>query len=98
MDRDAENEEERIANEDARDFCASKAKMLSFYERKRPFFSDIDVRAFAKINGVHPGLVVGQIHFLTKEYRNLRQHLVGVRKFIKNAAIVDGWGDIAPVN
>ncbi len=97
-DNAVENEEERIANDEARDFCVSKEKMLSFYERKRPFFSDIDVRAFAKLNGIHPGLVVGQIHFLTKEYRNLRQHLVGVRKFITNSAIVDGWGDIAPVN
>lgn len=94
----SESEEERIANDEARDFCMAKEKMQSFYDRKHPFFSDNDVRAFAKINGVHPGLVVGQIHHMTGEYRNLRQHLISVRKFVIGAAIVDGWGDIAPVN
>ncbi len=94
----SESEEERIANDEARDFCVPKDKMLSFYQRKHPFFSDVDVRAFAKINGVHPGLVVGQIHHMSGEFRNLRQHLVNVRKHVVGSAIVDGWGDIAPVN
>jgi HTH-type transcriptional regulator/antitoxin HigA len=93
-----ESDEERIANADAREFCIPTAKMLSFHARKAPFFSDLDVRAFAKLQGVHPGIVVGQLHHITGEYRNLRQHLVGVRKYITNAALVDGWGDIAPVN
>ncbi len=94
----AESEEERIANADAREFCVPTAKMRSFYERKHPFFSDIDVRAFAKMNGVHPGLVVGQIHHMTGEFRNLRQHLVSVRKIVTSSAMVDGWGDVLPVS
>jgi HTH-type transcriptional regulator/antitoxin HigA len=93
-----ESEEERIANAEARDFCVPAGKMRSFYDRKHPFFSDADVRAFARINGVHPGLVVGQIHHMTGEFRILRQHLVPVRKFVASTAIVDGWGDIAPVS
>lgn len=97
-ERGTESDEERIANDEAQDFCVPTDKMRSFYDRKRPFFSDADVRAFAQINGVHPGLVVGQIHHMTGEYRILRQHLVGVRKFVTNAAVVDGWGDIAPVS
>jgi HTH-type transcriptional regulator/antitoxin HigA len=92
------NEEERIANMEAADFCVAHEKMQSFYLRKNPYFSDADVRAFAKINRIHPGLVVGQIHNLSKQYKILRQHLVNVRNFVTSTSIVDGWGNIAPVD
>jgi HTH-type transcriptional regulator/antitoxin HigA len=92
------NEEERVANSEAADFCVAHEKMHSFYLRKNPFFSDADVQAFAKINRVHPGLVVGQIHNLTKQYKILRQHLVSVRKFVTSTSMVDGWGNIVPVD
>lgn len=92
------NEEERVANTEAADFCVAHDKMHSFYLRKNPYFSDADVRAFAKINRVHPGLVVGQIHNLTKQYKVLRQHLVSVRNFVTSTSMVDGWGNIVPVD
>lgn len=66
LDNDVDDEE-RIANEEAAEFCVPLEKMHSFYLRKNPFFSDSDVRAFAKRNNVHPGLVVGQLQHLTNE-------------------------------
>jgi HTH-type transcriptional regulator/antitoxin HigA len=97
-DRQDVNEEERIADTDAADFCVAHDKMRSFFLRKNPYFSDADVKAFAKINRVHPGLVVGQIHNLTKQYKILRQHLVSIRNFVTSASMVDGWGNIVPVD
>jgi len=98
FDQQDVNEEERIANAEAADFCVNRDKMKSFYLRKNPFFSDADVRAFAKINKIHPGIVVGQIHHMTGQFKNLRQHLVSIRKFVTPSSIVDGWGDMVVVN
>jgi len=92
------SEEEMIANREAANFCVPSDKMHSFYVRKNPFFSDADVQAFSKINRVHPGLVVGQLQHLTGEFRNLRQYLVGVRKFVTSSALTDGWGQFVPVD
>lgn len=92
------DEEEKIANAEASEFCVPLEKMRSFYIRKNPFFSEADVKSFAKINRVHPGLVVGQLQHLTKEYRTFRQHLVNIRKFITSSAMTDGFGNFVPVN
>ena len=93
-----EDEEEAIANKEAADFCIASDKIRSFYVRKNPFFSEADVVAFAKINNVHPGLVVGQIQHMTGEFRNLRQYLVNIRKFVTSAAMTDGYGQFVPVS
>lgn len=92
------DEEEALANKEAADFCIASDKIRSFYVRKNPFFSDADVVAFAKINKVHPGLVVGQIHHMTGEFRNLRQYLVNIRKFVTSSAMTDGYGQFVPVS
>ncbi|MCZ8149506.1 MAG: XRE family transcriptional regulator [Roseomonas sp.] len=84
-------EEERIANAAAADFCVPQEKMISFILRKNPFFYEKDVLAFAKINGVHPGLPVGQIQRKTGRFDYLRKHQVKIREFVLPGAIVDGW-------
>lgn len=91
------DQEERIANEEAADFCVPQVKMRSFYLRKKPLFSDPDVLAFAKVNQVHPGLVVGQLHNLTKQFTLFRHHLASIRKFVMSSALVDGWGSFVTV-
>ncbi|RYF00243.1 MAG: ImmA/IrrE family metallo-endopeptidase, partial [Oxalobacteraceae bacterium] len=50
-------EEERLANVAAQEFCVPSAKMDSFVARKAPFFSEKDLIGFAKLLGVHPGIV-----------------------------------------
>lgn len=84
-------EEERVANAAASDFCVSKDKMDSFYLRKNPFFYEKDIVAFAKINGVHPGLPVGQIQHRTERYDYLKKYQVKIRQFVTPGAITDGW-------
>lgn len=92
------DDEEALADAEASDFCVPNEKMRSFFLRKNPFFSDLDVRAFAKINNVHPGLVVGQLQHMTKKFRLLRDHLVSIRKHVISTAMVDGWGNTVSVN
>jgi HTH-type transcriptional regulator / antitoxin HigA len=88
-------EEERIANAAAADFCIPSDKMKSFIARKSPLFYEKDVLAFSRLNGVHPGLTVGQIQHHTGRYDYLRKHQVRVRQFVLPGAMVDGWGQTA---
>lgn len=91
-------EEERIANLAAASFCVPTAMLDAFIARKAPFFSERDLLGFAQTIGVHPGLVAGQIQHKTGRYDRFRSHLVKVRKFVAPSAIVDGWGEVVPLD
>jgi HTH-type transcriptional regulator/antitoxin HigA len=90
-------EEERIANAAAGDFCAPADKLDSFMLRKRPFFYERDVIAFARLHQRHPGLVVGQMRHRMKRHDYLTRYLVKIRQFVLRGAITDGWGQVVPV-
>lgn len=87
------SESERIANAAAADFCVPAIKLDSYIVRVGTYiFSDKKVIAFAGVNKIHPGLVVGQLHNRTGKYQQLRKHLVPIRQFILNGSTYDGWG------
>lgn len=92
------DEEEKIANDAASEFCAPQARIDSFIARKAPLFPERDFLGLAKVLGVHPSLVAGQIQFKTGRYSLFRNHLVKVRDFVTQNAFVDGWGDVAPIS
>lgn len=89
--------EERIANEAALEFCIPKNKLDSFIARKSPFFHERDIIGLANVLHVHPGLIAGQLQHRTGRYDRFRNHLVKIRDKVTPGAMVDGWGDIAPV-
>lgn len=89
--------EERMASEAAADFCVPKDQMERFIARKAPFFAERDIIGFATTLRIHPGLVAGQLQHVTHRYDLFRKHLVKIRSAIRPSAIVDGWGDVAPV-
>lgn len=90
-------DEEKIANQAASDFCAPQARIDSFIARKSPIFPERDFLGLAKVLGVHPSLIAGQIQFRTGRYELFRSHLAKIRDHVLPSAIVDGWGDVAPV-
>ena len=90
-------EEERIANRAAAEFCVPQNKLQSFIARKDPFFNERDILGFARTLQLHPGLVAGQLQKYTGRYDRFRKHLVRVRSIVTPSAMVDGWGDVAPV-
>ena len=90
--------DERLANAAAQEYCVPKIKMDSFVSRKAPFFSERDLLAFAKILGVHSGIVAGQLQHRTGRYDRFRKYLTSIRSNIVTGAAVDGWGDIYPLN
>jgi HTH-type transcriptional regulator/antitoxin HigA len=89
--------EERAANEAGADFCVPARQMDRFIERKSPFFAERDIIGFARTLKVHPGLIAGQLQHRTGRYDRFRAHLAKVRAIVTPNAMVDGWGDVAPV-
>ena len=96
-DGDAIEEEERIADAAAQEFCVPDKMMRAFIARKAPYFSERDLLAFSKMVKVHPGVVAGQLQRRTGDYRRFRGHLAKVRDILVPCAEVDGWGDIHPI-
>ncbi len=94
---DSVTEEERLANDAAAEFCVPRRSLDQLIARKAPFFAERDVLGFARTVGVHPGLVAGQLQHRTGRYDRFRSHQVKVRSCITPSAMVDGWGDVAPV-
>jgi len=90
-------EEERIANEAAMNFCVPQNTLDRFIARKAPFFYERDILGLANTLKIHPGLVAGQLQHRTERYDRFRQHLIKIRSHIAPSAMIDGWGDIAPV-
>ena len=90
-------EEERVANEAAAEFCVPQQALGRFIDRKQPFFSERDILGFARTYQIHPGLVAGQLQHRTGRFDRFRAHQVKIRSCVAPSAMVDGWGDVAPV-
>lgn len=90
-------EEERVANEAAAEFCVPQKALDSFVARKAPVFAERDIIGFARNHAIHPGLVAGQLQRRLGRYDLFRAHLVKIRTSVAPSAMVDGWGDVAPV-
>jgi len=91
------SDEEKVANQAASEFCVSQTKMEAFIVRKAPLFSERDLRGFAKIVNVHPGIVAGQLQYKTGRFHIFRSHLAKIRTSVISSAMVDGWGTVAPL-
>lgn len=89
---DTINEEERVANAAAAEFCVDQAEMQGFVARVAPFFKEERVLLFAQRLAIHPGLVVGQLQRRLRRYDLFRKHQAKVRAFITSSARTDGWG------
>lgn len=92
-----EDEEERVANIAAADFCVPSKSLRDFIARKSPVFSERDLLGFASTIRVHPGLVAGQLQNATGRFDRFRPHLAKIRDHVLPNVVHDGWGDIAPV-
>jgi HTH-type transcriptional regulator/antitoxin HigA len=91
------SDEERVANEAAAEFCVPQKQLKHFIQVKSPFFTERDIRGFAATYKIHPGLVAGQLQYKTERYDLFRNHLVKIRSVVTPNAMVDGWGDVAPI-
>jgi len=89
------SETEKQADSFAAEFLVPQTKLESFIARKGPIFSKNKITAFAKVQGVHPGIVVGQLQFRECfHWSHYRQMLEKIRDTIKVSALTDGWGQV----
>jgi HTH-type transcriptional regulator/antitoxin HigA len=90
-------EEEQIANTAAAEFCVPHATLDALILRGSPHFSEAQIVGVAKQVGVHPALVIGQLHRRLGQYTMLRKHLVKIRHLIAGVAPTDGFGHTSVV-
>ncbi len=85
---------EVTANIEAANYLVPDDKMDSFIRRVKPLYYQTRVIQFAQSLGVHPGIVVGQLHN-RKELQpsQLRKLLFPVRAHLLGQTITDGWGN-----
>ena len=84
--------EEDAANTAAAEFCTPQGELSDFLDRVGPAIPEERVVLFADRIGVHPGLVVGQLHNRFQRYHFLRKYLSRVRDIVVPNAMTDGYG------
>ncbi len=95
-------ENERLADQFAVESLVPQAELDDFCLRVAPLFSEVKILGFAARIRIHPGIVVGQLHYRGSDRRGLdythfRKMLVPVRKFLTPMALTDGWGAVVPL-
>jgi HTH-type transcriptional regulator / antitoxin HigA len=95
--RAAKPECERLANSFAEEVLIPPSEIDNFIARVKPLFSKQKIQDFAARIGVHPGIVVGQLHNRGAiSPAHSREMLVRVRSMVTETALTDGWGHHAP--
>jgi len=97
--RDADvSDQERVADNFASEMLISQDRLNNFISRKGKYFSKDDIKGFAHVVGVHPGIVVGQLQYRHAiRYSHSREMLETIREIITEAALTDGWGKSTPI-
>lgn len=89
---------ERVADTEAAEAIIPAAVFNDFTLRVAPLYSEVRISGFAARIGVHPGVVVGQLHNRKQvPYAHYRKLLVKIREHLVGNALTDGWGHHAPM-
>jgi HTH-type transcriptional regulator/antitoxin HigA len=91
------------ADDFAEEALVSQEALKNFIRRKGPLFSERDIRGFAMLHEVHPGVVVGQLHHQWSKkpghgvhWSKFRKLLIQAREHILGVALTDGFGHAVP--
>jgi len=89
--------EEKAADRFAVEFLVSQEALDNFVTRTGPLYSTKKIIGFARVQRVHPGIVVGQLQYRQEfGYTHYRAMLDKVRHIITQSALTDGWGHTPP--
>ena len=89
---------ERVADSEAAEAIIPAAAFNDFTLRVAPLYSEVRIAGFAARIGVHPGIVVGQLHNRKQvPHAHYRKLLVKIKEHIIGNALTDGWGHHAPM-
>lgn len=96
MGEDAQPSERKPSQEQAADkfaveFLVDQTKLDDFIARNKRAYSATKIRAFSRLLGVHPGIVVGQMHHKhVFHWRYFSDMKVRIKEHIINTALTDG--------
>ena len=97
LPEEQKTDSEKEADKFAAESLVKQSELDSFIARVDPLYSKPRIAAFAAKVGVHPGIVVGQLHHRkVVPYRAHRQVLDQVRNIVTQSALTDGWGHMPP--
>lgn len=90
---------ERLADERAADSLVPTSELKSFIQRVGPFYPTSRIVQFANRMKIHPGIIVGQLHYRRElPYAQQREFLVKIRDVVSSTALTDGWGQVIAPN
>ena len=93
------DETEQRANEEAAAALIPTRELDSFIRRVGPVYAKPRIIQFAHRVKIHPGIIVGQLfHRGEIGPGSHREMLVKIRSNVMETAVVDGWGQPAPIN
>jgi len=93
------SEMEKQADVFAQQTLIDQAALDNWIARIGPLYSKVRILAFARMNHVHPAIVLGQLqHRKEVEWSHSREMLVKVRHLITPVALTDGFGNVLPAN
>lgn len=86
------------ADNEAADAIIPAVTFNDFVLRVAPLYSEQRIVGFAARIGVHPGIVVGQLHNRKQvPYSHYRKLIAKAKEHIVGNALTDGWGHHAPM-
>ena len=86
---------EQLVDKFAVEHLVPRKTLDYFIARVKPLYYKAKISDFARHNGVHPGIVVGQLQFRKEiPYSHNREMLVSVKDIITSSALSDGWGNV----
>lgn len=87
---------EKAADRFAAESLVPQDAFADFRMRNDPLYSRKNIRGFAALNHIHPGIVVGQLHHHGLSFAAHRDLLDKVRDLVTDSALTDGWGNVVP--
>jgi HTH-type transcriptional regulator/antitoxin HigA len=93
------SEIEQRADLFAQNTLIDQGALDNWIARVAPLYSKMKITAFAKMNRVHPAIVLGQLqHRGEVHWSHSREMLVKMRHLVMSSALTDGFGHVLPAS
>ena len=93
------SEVEKRADLFAQQTVIDQASLENWIARTSPLYSKIKIMAFARMNHVHPAIVLGQLqHRKEVDWSHSREMLVKIRHIVTPVSLTDGFGNTLPAS
>lgn len=90
---------EKRADLFAQQMLIDQTALENWIVRTSPLYSKVKIMAFARMNHVHPAIVLGQLQYRHEvEWSHSREMLAKMRHIVTPVSLTDGFGNTLPAN